>query len=94
MRIELRINEMPVKKPWARFYDLCLDDVRSILVDVCRKIARGGEFVVSGFGQDPWPANMQTDFPVFLEQLPEILRAIHDMTFVEIEFYEQIRTVH
>jgi len=26
---------------------------------------------------------------VFLEQLPEILRAIHEMTVVEIDFYEQ-----
>jgi hypothetical protein len=88
MRIELRINELPVKL-WARSYDPCLEDVRSILVDVCGKIGRGGEFVVSGFGQDPWPADVRTDLPVFLEQLPEILRAIHGMTVVEIEFYEQ-----
>jgi hypothetical protein len=89
MRIELRINELPVKKPWTRFYDPREDDVRSILMDVCRKIGRGGEFVVSGFGQDPWPADVQTDLPVFLEQLPEILRAVHEMTVVEIDFYEQ-----
>jgi hypothetical protein len=89
MRIELRINELPPKKPWIRFYDPREDDVRPILKDVCRKIGRGGEFVVSGFGQDPWPADMQTDLPVFLEQLPEILRAIHEMAAVEIDFYEQ-----
>ena len=90
MRIELRINELPVKKLWARFYDPGEDDVRSILVDVCRKIAPGGgQFVVSGFGQDPWPVDVQTDLPVFLEQLPQILRAIHDKTVVEIDFYEQ-----
>ena len=89
MRIELRVKEPPTMQPLTRSYDPHEDDVRSILTDICRQMGQRSEFVVSGFGQDRWPVDVQTDLPVFLEQLPEILRAVHEITVAEIDFYEQ-----
>ncbi len=87
MRIELRlkaVSDFPI-----RAYDPNEDDVRSILTDVCRAIGERSEFVVSGFGQERWPVDVETDLPVFLEQLPSALRAVHEGVSTDIDFYEQ-----
>lgn len=89
MRIELRVQESSGSRFPARAYDPDEDDVRSILIDVCRAIGRRGEFLVSGFGQEKWPLDVQTDLAVFLEQLPEVLRAVHEGRDTSIDFYEQ-----
>ena len=89
MQIELRLKEISPQDSLAHAYDPDEDDVRSILIDVCRAIGARGEFVVSGFGQARWPLDMQTDLPIFLEQLPSALRAINEGGAAEIDFYEQ-----
>lgn len=89
MQIELRLKEISSSDFLARTYDPDEDDVRSILIDVCRAIGGRGEFVVSGFGQARWPLDVQTDLPVFLEQLPSVLRAVNEGVAAEIDFYEQ-----
>jgi hypothetical protein len=53
-------------------YDPSLDDVRSILEDVCEAAGAESRFVVPGFGQDSWPVDVRTDLPDFLEQLPDL----------------------
>lgn len=87
MKIELHLNAVPDFS--IRTYDPHEDDVRSILMDACRAIGRTGKFVVSGFGQDVWPVDVETDLPVFLEQLPTGLRAVHEGLPADIDFYEQ-----
>ena len=87
MQIELRLTIEP-NFP-IRSYDPGEDDVRSILMDVCRAIKVKSEFLVAGFGQERWPVDVETDLPVFLEQLPYALRAVQQGTFAEIDFYEQ-----
>lgn len=72
-----------------RTYDSDKDDVRSILKDFCQAIGKRGEFLVSGFGQESWPVSVETDLPVFLEQLPFVLGAIDEGAATEIAFYEQ-----
>lgn len=89
MRIELHIQGSSESRFPARAYDPDEDDVRSILIDVCRAIGQRGDFMVSGFGQEKWPLDVQTDLAVFLEQLPEVLRAIHEGRDASIDFYEQ-----
>jgi hypothetical protein len=89
MRIELAI-----KTPFSDafedgVYDSENDDVRSILVDFCRYVGRRGVFHISGFGQDPWPVDVNTDLPVLLEQLPMAIKAIAIGNVAEIDFYEQ-----
>ena len=73
----------------ARAYDPELDDIRSILADVCDFAEGKGKFMVSGFGQDPWAVDVRTDLLVLLEQLPGALVAIASGARFEIYFYEQ-----
>jgi hypothetical protein len=87
MQIELRLKS--VQDFAIRAYDPNDDDIRSILMDVCRAIAAQSEFVVSGFGQERWPVDVETDLPVFLKQLPSALHAVQDGVTTEIDFYEQ-----
>ena len=89
MQIELRLKAISSPDLLTCSYDPDEDDVRSILIDVCRVIGQRGEFLVSGFGQHKWPVDVQTDLPVFLEQLPAVLRAVNEGTTAEIDFYEQ-----
>jgi hypothetical protein len=90
MRIELKIPNigLPQIQPIAA-YDAEEDDVRSILIDVCRALELQGSFIVSGFGQDRWPVDIGVDLPVLLEQLPDVLIALESKQTAIIDFYEQ-----
>jgi hypothetical protein len=70
-------------------YDAALHDFRSVLADLCRTLERQAVFVVSGFGQDRWPVNVDTDLAVVLEQLPAVVRAIRLNRPAVLDFYEQ-----
>lgn len=72
-----------------RDYDATLDDVRSILFDVCQKFDVQSRFVVSGFGQTTWPVAVDTDLPLLLEQLPESIAAVEKSMATNLDFYEQ-----
>jgi hypothetical protein len=87
MQISLRLE--PAAQFQTRTYDPDLDDVRSILMDVCDALESGSEFALSGFGQDVWPVDVRTDLAVFLEQMPNALCAIKERKPAEIDFYEQ-----
>ena len=51
MRIELRLpQQIALESAFRDYDDESLDDVRSILTDVCCALEGQGEFVVSGFG--------------------------------------------
>jgi hypothetical protein len=89
MLIELSINDLKNVRMPIRQYDPELDDVRAILFDVCQFINQTGYFRISGFGQANWPVTLDTDLPVFLEQLPTVLREISLGKSTEIDFYEQ-----
>jgi hypothetical protein len=87
MQINLRLE--PSAQFHIRTYDPDEDDVRSILMDVCDALEPRSVFAVSGFGQDVWPVDVKTDLAVFLEQVPDALRAIRERKVAEIDFYEQ-----
>lgn len=87
MQIELHLKS--AADFFMRTYDAKEDDVRSILMDVCRAIGRRSQFMVSGFGQNRWPMDVETDLTVFLEQLPSVLHAVHEGATTAIDFYEQ-----
>jgi hypothetical protein len=72
-------------------YEEKLDDVRSILSDICEALAdtSSADFIVSGFGQERWPVDVRTDFPVFLEQLPKALTSVELGSSFSLDFYEQ-----
>lgn len=73
-------------------YDPELDDIRSLLMNICETLSEVGDaqFLVSGFGQSRWPVTVDTDLSVLLEQLPEVRKALRsgDTRFT-LDFYEQ-----
>ena len=89
MLIELHLNDLKNARMPIRHYDPELDNISSILVDVCQFISKESFFRVSGFGEMNWPATLDTDLPVFLEQLPGILSAVFLAKLTNIDFYEQ-----
>jgi len=89
MLIELSIADLKNVRMPIRQYDPSLDDVRSILLDLCQFLDKEGIFRISGFGQNNWPVTIYTDLPVFLEQLHAVLKDIYLGKQTKIEFYEQ-----
>jgi hypothetical protein len=89
MHIEVRLpRQINLELP-LRDYDPALDDIRSILADICLAIGPEGDFVVSGFGQSKWPVDVATDLLVLLEQLPSLVRSISSGLPARLDFYEQ-----
>ena len=68
-----------------------LDDVRSVLADLCDVLAEveGVRFVARGFDQVPWRATVRTDLAVALEQVPDVLTRLKAEQSVELDFFEQ-----
>ena len=94
LRMELRLPDERVfaRPEGVRTYDEELDDIGSILSDVCELVCRtpGAAFVVSGFGDDAWPTSADRELCLLLEQLPAIARALRERTNAfELSFFEQ-----
>lgn len=89
MKIEILIKDSCFGDFTPRTYNTEDDDIRSILIDVCRFIENQVDFNVSGFGQDRWPVDTGTDLAVFLEQLPETMKSLKIRQPTNIDFYEQ-----
>lgn len=72
-------------------YDDELDDVRSILMNICDILedTSAAKFVVSGFGQASWPVDVRTDLAVLLEQIPNAISSIDLGAPLTLDFYEQ-----
>ncbi|WP_426534235.1 hypothetical protein [Bradyrhizobium sp. McL0615] len=89
LHIALQLPDITNVRATPRTYDPETEDIRSILSDLCRTVAKEGKFVVAGFGQDRWPVDVGTDLAILLEQLPDVLRAVKAGAATEIDFYEQ-----
>lgn len=84
MRIELGLTRTEDFPELPLQYEDGVDDVRSILCDVCDALAgsSSADFIVSGFGQERWPVDVRTDLAVFLEQLPNALASVESGAIV------------
>ena len=89
MLIELYLPDVENVIMPISHYNPEVDDIRSILADICQFIDNICHFKISGFGQNSWPVTMNTDLPVLLEQLPKVLKAVSLGNSTEIAFYEQ-----
>ena len=89
MTIEVRLPQRIDLDGALRVYDESLDDIRSILSDVCQALHSQGELIISGFGDPRWRVDVGTDLLVMLEQLPTAIRNISSGEYAEIELYEQ-----
>jgi hypothetical protein len=68
------------------------DELVHVLGAQCRALALTGQirFHVEGFGQDPWPVDVETDLAVLLEQLPETVAKLREgAKSFHLNFYEQ-----
>lgn len=68
------------------------DELVHVLGAQCRALARTASvsFHVGGFGQDPWPVDVETDLAVALEQLPGVLDGLRkEGEPFQLNFYEQ-----
>ena len=88
MDIRLEIADLG-RRIRRRRYDPALDDIRSMLHDVCDGLAGQATFSVSACGETSWPVSVRTDLCVLLEQLPEALGAARRGKDFDIDFYEQ-----
>lgn len=74
-----------------------LDTAESQLLAACELIADAGvaDFRLLCCGEHPWPVDVRTDLPVFLEQLPGLLQALQvGSPSFQLRMYEQgIETV-
>lgn len=73
-------------------YDGDLDDVRSLIKDVCGALEKANvHFLVASPKSGVWPVDVATDLAVAIEQIPEFVRFLQDLEgkFFELDFYEQ-----
>lgn len=75
----------------GRTYDAKLDNITSVLADICEALAEEASvrFLVGGFGQDPWPVDVWADLPVVIEQVPAVIKAVRSGASTNLGFYEQ-----
>jgi hypothetical protein len=98
-QLVIRIETPPALERRAaagvRNYSGEIDDIRSLLHDLCGALDEAGEvrFVVE-FAGERWPTDVRTDLSTVLEQLPVAARTLCNA--FEVDFFEQglERTLH
>jgi hypothetical protein len=70
-----------------------VEDVREILFFLCNGLEESNlvRFQVEGFGDSPWPVDIEADFEIVLEQLPQLLKFLDTTasSTADLDFYEQ-----
>ncbi|MDK2125925.1 hypothetical protein [Parachitinimonas caeni] len=89
MLIRLSFHDGAKELLTLREYDAELDDIGSLLNDLCHAFEGKGTFTISGFGQEVWPVDIGTDLSVALEQFPDLIKSIKSMQPCELWLYEQ-----
>lgn len=89
LKIALSWRQVKKMQLPERDYDPELDCALPILVDLCTPLEDSGEFLLSGFGREPWPVDIRVDLCCLLEALPRALRAIEAGEEAVVDFYEQ-----
>lgn len=93
MRFEMRLEVPQALHTTAvdsREYDDELDDIGSVLHDVCQALEQGGvQFDVQICTDAPWPVTVRTDLAVIAEQLSAALTSLAEDIPARLEFYEQ-----
>ena len=71
-------------------YDPELDDVSSVLYDICGVLdEKGYKFLARVLDEEPWPVSLQWELVIVLEQLPRVLVAFTENQACSLDFYEQ-----
>lgn len=93
MTFELRLR-IPTKlkraDPGRIQYDPELDDVGSVLHDICEALDLAGvSFLARVCSDQDWPVTVRTDLHVVIEQLNDVLVALTRRDIARLDFYEQ-----
>ena len=85
------IPSTDIKPVPQKVYDEELDDVRSILMDLCEELSsqEAVEFAVAGFGDADWPVDVEVDLAVLMEQVPTAISSLGRRDDFVVHFYEQ-----
>jgi len=71
-------------------YDPEIDDVGSVLRDICEILERvRARFVVRICSNELWPATVRTDLLVILEQIADVIASLAKDLPTTLDFYEQ-----
>jgi hypothetical protein len=74
----------------CRHYDPELDNLSSLLSDICERLEIAGVvFWACLCSEEPWPVDVQIDLVIVLEQLAAVVESIGRGEAVELRFYEQ-----
>lgn len=89
--LQYRLTDIDRCREGSWSYDDELDDVSSIIMDVCEALSEcpGVKFVVTGFSEGAWPVDVSTDLPIVLEQVSSALQNLRNAVAFSIGFYEQ-----
>lgn len=90
--MELVVPDLRSRQVQLRDYDPELDDIRSILHDVCVELKNQKvEFNVINPTEGEWPTDVFSDFKMIVEQLPAFLHFLssEDLKSFDLGFWEQ-----
>lgn len=87
--MKLEVLTRPEPRP-LRSYDAELDNILSVLADVCRELERQrcATFSVAANGVQV-PVTVERDLCVWMEQAPRVVRSLEDREDCQIALYEQ-----
>jgi hypothetical protein len=88
IRLRLPDNLVPEEVETAE-YDDELDDVRSILRDVCSSLQQVGGVVFNVIAGSPIPVSVRRDLCIVMEQLADVLDGLHSRVETSLDFYGQ-----
>lgn len=89
-RITTSDDKDVLSRPSVPDYDPELDDVSSVLSDLCSWITDAGaaHFKVDCCGLR-WPVDVRTDLAIILPQIPEVLGELSERGSARLQFFEQ-----
>jgi hypothetical protein len=88
LRLELPDIVPPEERPDVA-YDSELDDVRSILRDLCRSLGEVRDVRFKMTVGDPMPVSVRRDLVVVMEQLHDVLAKLREEGTATLDLYEQ-----
>lgn len=92
MKFDLRLDvpaEVSPEEPSDVTYDPELDDVRSILRDLCASLAVLPHVRFTVTVGDPMPVSVRRDLVIVMEQLHDVLASLREKGTATLELYEQ-----
>lgn len=89
LRIALEFADLSSARPIRGAYNPELDNIVSILCDVCDALETSGTLTFEGFGRGRWWMDIRCDLSILLESLPIAIGAIAARGDFSIDLYEQ-----